>query len=230
MTLVHFSVWYNIFMKNRDYKRFSKDGIYHVFNRGVGKMKIFLDDQDCAVFLSRLRENLFPKEINRKELSRLERRRKALPPNSFSLVSYCLMPNHFHLVIQQATDLPITILMSKVCTSYSMYFNKKYKRVGGLFQDQFKAVLVENNPQLLWVSFYVHKNPLEAHIVKEIEEYKWSSYPEYSSRGEQSLCKRELLLEQFDSPESFVRHFKESLISEETNYKMIDMQELLIDD
>ena len=217
-------------MKNRDYKEFAPNEIYHIYNRGVGKMKIFLDDQDYGVFISRLKENLFPEKVDDTKLSWLEKRRKLLPPDSFSLVSYCLMPNHFHLVIKQLTDLPIGKIILKVCTSYSMYFNKKYNRVGTVFQDQFKAVLVENNGQLLWLSFYVHKNPLEAGLITEIEKYKWNSYLDYANLENDSLCKKDLLLEQFKNPQSFATHFKESLVSKEVNYKMVDMQDLFIDE
>src|SRR3989344_6862289 len=146
--------FYNRIMKNRDYKEFAKDSIYHVYNRGVEKSDIFLDEEDYRLFLFRLKENLFPKN---KKLSIKKKRnvyvRKNLPPGAFDLICYCLMPNHFHFLIQQKTDLPIGKLISKLCTGYSMVFNKKNERVGGLFQDQFKAVLVDSNEYLSWVSF-----------------------------------------------------------------------------
>ena len=88
-------------MKNRDYKNFIENEYFHIYNRGVGKMNIFLDDQDKSVFMSRLHENIYPEkaklEINiggkKKKIER-----KLLPSNSFELVSFCLMPNHFHLL------------------------------------------------------------------------------------------------------------------------------------
>src|SRR3989344_1781777 len=122
----------------RDYKNFAEGEYFHIFNRGVGKMNIFKDDQDYRVFISRLTENLFP---NRKTISlegRLQGKshtpylRKLLPDGVFSLVAYCLMPNHFHLLLKQNTELPLSKLILKVCSSYSKYFNKKYERVGAL--------------------------------------------------------------------------------------------------
>ena len=169
--------------------------IYHVYNRGVNKADIFKAQKDYEVFLSRLKENLFPEFVDKKKLSWLEKRRKLLPPNSFDLICYCLMPNHFHLLIQQKTDLPITKLISKICTSYAICFNKKHGRVGAVFQDQFKAVLVENNEQLLWTSYYIHKNPTEADIVINLKDYKWGSYSEYFDKENSfKLCKKILLL------------------------------------
>jgi len=196
-------------MNRRDYKEFSKGGIYHVYNRGVNKMDIFEEEYDFKVFLFRLKENLFPNQKSELNLSRSERRRKPLPLNSFDLISYCLMPNHFHLLIQQKTDLSITKLISKICTGYSKYFNKKYERIGAVLQDQFKAVLVEDNEQLLWTSYYIHKNPIETGLVKFPENYKWSSYPEYFDQKEnKNLCHKSIILEQFNSSEQYLKYFE----------------------
>lgn len=211
-------------MKNRDYKNFSVGEIYHVYNRGVNKEKIFLTPKDYEVFLHRLRENLFPNLIDKKKLPKLERRRKMLPPDSFDLIAYCLMPNHFHLLIQQKTNLPITKLISKVSTSYSMCFNKVNGRIGTLFQDRFKAVLIEGNEQLLWTSYYIHKNPLEADLVKNLKDYKWSSYPEYfDPENNLKLCNRKIITDQFTSEEQYLKYF------EDEEQTMASMEDLYFD-
>jgi putative transposase len=217
-------------MRNRDYKNFSIGGIYHVYNRGVNKENIFLTKKDYEVFLHRLWENLFPKLVNKKKVSWKEKRRKMLPPNSFDLISYCLMPNHFHLLIQQKTDLPVTKLISKICTSYSMCFNKAHKRVGAVFQDQFKSVPIENNEQLLWTSYYIHKNPLEANLVKDLKDYRWSSYQEYF--GEENnfkICKKEIILKQFSSENQYMKYFEdqESKVGTAFNELYFDFDENL---
>lgn len=196
-------------MNRRDYKQFAKNSTYHIYNRGVNKMNIFEKEYDYRVFLFRLKENLFPdaEKSDRFKLPKRQQRRKLLPPNSFDLIAYCLMPNHFHLLIQQKTELPITKLISKVCTGYSKYFNKTYERVGQLFQDQFKSVTIENNEQLLWTSFYIHKNPVEAQIVKYPEHYNWSSYIEYLENNYE-ICNKKIILEQFNNPQKYFRYFK----------------------
>lgn len=200
---------YNFKVNNRDYKNFSKNNIYHIYNRGVDKMNIFKKEKDFKVFIFRLRENIIPSSIDPKIYSKSARRRKALPKNSFDLICYCLMPNHFHLLIQQKTDLPITKLMSKICTGYAKYFNKEYKRIGAVFQDQFKTVRIENNEQLIWTSFYIHKNPLEACLVKNIKDYKWSSFNEYfDSSQKNDLCNKIIICEQFNNPNTYLNYFQ----------------------
>ena len=141
-------------MNHRDHKNFTPDRYYHVYNRGNAKADIFRDDADYAFFLGRLKESLFPPPMDEVLEKGLLLQRSILPPDSYSLANYCLMPNHFHLSIKQCTELSISRLLSKVTTSYAKYFNLKYKRIGHLMQDQFKAILVDTNDYLLWLSAY----------------------------------------------------------------------------
>ena len=184
-------------MNTRDYKNFSSGGFYHIFNRGTGKMNIFCDREDYILFLNRLFENIYPPP--RPPPTKYGYIRRTLPPESFDILCYCLMPNHFHILLRQNTEIPISKLVSKVCTSYAKYFNKKYDRVGTLFQDQFKAVLVTSNDQLLWLSSYIHKNPLKAGLVSNLYDYKYSSYLDYVGRSRDALCKKNIVLEQCGS-------------------------------
>ena len=192
-------------------------------------MKIFKDDEDYKVFLFRLKENLFPELIDNKNLRKSNYRRKVLPPGSFDLITYCLMPNHFHFLIKQNADLPISILILKLCGGFSKYFNKKYERVGSLFQDQFKSVLIESNEQLLWTSLYIHENPLKGSLVENLQDYEWSSYLDYADIKNDLLCKKELILEQFHSSQSYLEYFKNPEINKDISNKMIGCQDLLID-
>lgn len=153
-------------------KVYVENGYYHLYNRGVEKRKIFLDEQDYAVFLYYLKDYLLPK--NEQELTRQlsdpntsykERDKilKLLRLNNFAdeivLMCYCLMPNHFHLLLRQKSAISIDKFMNSICVRYTMYFNKKYKRVGPLYQDVYKAVLVETDEQLLYLTSYIHRNP-----------------------------------------------------------------------
>lgn len=147
-------------MNTRDYKQFVAGSVYHIFNRGVAKINIFHEHSDLTSFFDRLMENISP-SVSKTYVSEYGYKRKVLPAKSFDLICYCLMPNHFHLVIQQKRDVPISKLIHKVCTGYVKYFNKKYNRIGGLFQDQFKAVKVDSDMQLMWLLEYVHMNPLK---------------------------------------------------------------------
>lgn len=136
-----------------------ENAFFHIFNRGIAQQRIFLDESDYERFLRRL-ETLKTK-------------------NHFdhSLYSYVLMPNHFHLLIQTKKT-PISKIMSSLLTSYSMYFNRKYKRVGILFQNRFKSKLCNKDSYFLGASRYIHLNPIEAGLVSDLKDYQWSSYQE----------------------------------------------------
>ena len=154
-------------------KQYLENGYYHLYNRGVEKRLIFQDEQDCSVFLSYLKEYLLPKnekelyeKLSDKTISSKEKDKilKLLRLNNFSeeiiLLAYCLMPNHFHLFVKQKSPNSIDKFINSLCTRYTMYFNKKYKRVGSLYQGVYKAVLLDNEPQLLHISRYIHNQVL----------------------------------------------------------------------
>ena len=152
-------------------KQYVENGYYHIYNRGVEKRRIFEDEQDYAVFLSYLKTYLTPKDINllQKELSEatdaLKRASilRQIKLNNFSgeikLLAYCLMPNHFHMLIKQSSSDSIDNFINSLNTRYVMYFNRKYKRIGPLFQGVYKAVLIETDEQLSYLSAYIHRNP-----------------------------------------------------------------------
>ncbi len=179
-------------MNYRDYKIFYAGGIYHVYNRGVAKSDIFLAPEDYSLFLWRLKEQVLSLPLPLAKKS--DYRRKVFPPNYFELYAYCLMPNHFHLLIKQLGDIPVSELLLRVMTGYSKVFNGKYERVGSLFQDQFKAVSVESDSQLLWLSAYIHQNPLTAGLVADLHEWAWSSYHEYAGVRKGNLVNAKLIL------------------------------------
>ncbi|MFZ2522717.1 MAG: transposase [Minisyncoccia bacterium] len=190
-------------MKLRDYKDVGDGSIFHAYNRGNNKEKIFFDQQDYRAFLFRLGLILgFEEaELNKNVLTNLPHSRiriEGLGKNAFKLHSFCLMPNHFHLLIEQSKNIPISNLILKLCTSYAMYINRKYKRVGHLFQDQFKSKVINSNEQLMWTSAYIHTNPLKDGLVSNINDYKWSSYIDYTSDRNFILVYRQIIEELFD--------------------------------
>jgi len=154
-------------------KQYQKKGYYHLYNRGVEKRDIFIDKQDAAVFLGYLKEYLSPKniEVLMKAISSPKSTSqdkaeaiKLLRMNNFAgeieLLAYCLMPNHFHLLVRQNEARSIEKFMKSLLTRYVQYFNHRQDdRVGGLFQGTYKAVLVQTEEQLLWLTRYIHRNP-----------------------------------------------------------------------
>ena len=119
------------------------------------------------------------------------------------IICYCLMPNHFHFLIKQLKDGGITEFISKLSNSYTKYYNVKYNRVGPLLQGEFKAVLIESDAQLIHVSRYIHLNPIASFLVKDLNEYRWSSYKEYVENDTNGICNKEAVLSFFKSPKDY---------------------------
>ena len=198
--------------KNR-IKTFLRNGYYHIYNRGVNKRSIFTDQQDYRVFLSYLKTYLTPKdEVSlRTSLadstipwSEKDKILKLLRLNNFAdtikLLAFVLMPNHFHLLIQQFETESISALLGSLGTRYVMYFNRKQQRKGPLFQDIYKAVVVETDEQLLHLSRYIHLNPRS--ILKNqpaLAEYQYSSYSQYLGKYPVSWVDPKPILQFFKS-------------------------------
>lgn len=155
-------------------KIYSDNGYYHIYNRGVEKRLIFLDDQDYAVFISYLKTYLLPRDekklsqaLSDPNASYKEKNKilKELRLKNFSeeitLLAYCLMPNHIHFLIKQKSPQSMNKFMSSLLIRYGMFFNRKYKRPGSLFQGVYKAALIETEDQLLYLTSYIHRNPLK---------------------------------------------------------------------
>lgn len=154
----------------------SETGIYHIMVRGINRMPIFGDEEDCSRFLKTL--------LRFKE------------SDNYELYAYCLMKNHVHLLIKEVKD-PIDRLMKRLGVSYVLYFNKKYNRVGHLFQDRYKSENIESEQYLLSCSRYIHNNPMVAGLVEHPEDYLWSSYSYYLNRENNPLLNTNFILHHF---------------------------------
>jgi len=168
---------------------FATNEIYHVFNRGVAQAPIFLFPKEYVRFLNLIdfyryanppfsfsHYNRLPDEEKEKFMKSL---RKSSP--LVEIYVYCLMPNHFHLLLKQLMENGITLMLRNLQNSYAKYFNLKHKRQGSLFQSMFKAVRMETDEQFLHVSRYIHLNPSTSYLVKikDLALYPWSSLGEY---------------------------------------------------
>jgi putative transposase len=181
-----------------------ENSYYHIYNRGVEKRIIFQDEQDYKVFLGYLKEYLSPppdpKDVAKTfTLQGTTFKGVARQPNNYfqkiELTAYCLLPNHFHLLIKQIIKGTMAKFMKSIATRYSMYFNKKYNRVGSLFQNIYKAVNISDETYLLHLSRYIHLNPLE--YTKDLTK-AYSSYAEYLGQRKTSWIKPEVVLQHFD--------------------------------
>jgi putative transposase len=183
-------------------KQYVEGGHYHVFNRGVEKRRIFLDDQDYRVFLHLLKYYLSATSVSNmhplKELTGFSPTRvRPIEPlhEKVDLLCYCLMPNHFHLLIKQHDQKGMEKLLRRLVTNYVMYFNRRYGRVGRLFQGPYKAVLVEKEGHLLHLTRYIHQNPT---LTKGfLNEYPYSSYPNYLGEKKNDWLNTESILSFF---------------------------------
>ena len=196
-------------MRYRDYKTFSPGQYYHIFNRGNNKKSIFIDDSDYFHFIKRakLTLGLQPSAQGPSLSKRNSIRFQPVPKNSFDIIAYCLMPNHYHFLIKQNDETTIDRFISKLCTSYSAYFRKKYAHFGHIFQDKFKAKPVENDTYLMYLSAYIHNNP------KNPLNYKHSSILDYAGLREDNLTNKDFLLSLFSNNKTqyinFVTNFNE---------------------
>ncbi|KKW40181.1 MAG: hypothetical protein UY89_C0004G0003 [Parcubacteria group bacterium GW2011_GWA1_54_9] len=209
---------YHSEMGNRDYKEFAADEYYHIYNRGNDKMDIFRNTQDYLNFLERLCVLLgMPRGAlgigSELRTAKLRLRLDSFDAEVFSLVCYCIMPNHFHLLIRQNDEIPISKLILRLATSYSMYFNAKYGHIGHVFQDRFKATHVNNDRYLRYLSAYIHLNPKVAGLTKVASDWEHSSYPEYIGKREGGVCEKDILQEQFSSLRDY-QQFVESNVDD----------------
>ena len=166
------------------------DQIYHIFNRGINRQPTFTDKRDYQRSIESMMYYRYSKpqlklsrfiRLDAKDrleaLGKLEKHNKLI-----EIISYCLMPNHFHLLLKQLEEGGISKFLSNFQNSYTRFFNTKHERDGSLFLDQFKAVIIETDEQLLHVSRYIHLNPYTSYMVKsmlELEKFAWSSLHDY---------------------------------------------------
>lgn len=179
---------------------FAPGEYYHLYNRGADKRKIFLDKADHERFVSLL--YLCNSGI---PIHRSDHRSTSLPsllsiPKETSLVdigSYCLMPNHFHILVHEQSEGGISLFMHKLGVAYSMYFNKRHERRGVLFEGRFHSQHVARDEYLKYLFAYIHLNPIgiiekdwKEHRIKDrkkakqfLQTYPYSSYLDYNGSG-----------------------------------------------
>ena len=188
----------------RKVRKQSKSGVYHIMIRGINQQRIFEDEEDFEKLLLTL--------IDTKAIS------------EFKIFAYCLMSNHFHLLIKEGKE-SLEQIFKRLGARYVYWYNMKYKRTGHLFQDRFKSEPIEDDSHLLTVLRYIHQNPQKANLCEELEEYKWSSYREYIG-GKSRLIDTEFVFEIFDIYK-FIEFNKQEtdvkfLENEEKHYRLSD--------
>lgn len=205
---------------------------YHVFNRGVEKRTVFKNIYDYQRLLLTIDFYLsYP--TPRKLSTHLTFKQPPLPKEFkqkalVKILAFCLMPNHFHLLLQQLEDGGISEFIRRISDSYTRFFNTKYDRIGALFQGKFKAKIVEKDEYLIQLSKYIHRNPLKLPMWRtRFQEYPFSSYPGYlNQKGKHPFCNTSIISDYFSTKNPKLSY--QSFVEESAG--LILPESLLIDD
>ena len=203
---------------------------YHIFNRGADKRVVFLGRDSFARFLQGMKEfntivpigSIYENSFHKKDqlgnlVSQLTVQQKRL----VAVVCYCLNPNHYHFILQQLEDRGIEKFMHRMGVGYTKYFNKKHERTGVLFEGPFKAIHVDSNEYLLYLSAYVNLNNWAHRLRNGVSKSSWE---EYTGRGD--FCEKEIVLGQFQSVSEY-KDFALSALQVMQGRK--DMEKLLLE-
>lgn len=201
------------------YIELAPDEIYHVYNRGAHKQNIFSNRIDYARFLFLIL--FFQSPLAFRNISRSiamftkksdfgisdDEIEEIAAKRNVELISFCLMPNHFHLIVKQIKEGGLSDYMHRIGTSFTNFYNLKYKHSGHIFQGQYKAIHIGDNDQFIYTSAYIHKNPLElTHMKSELVKYNWSSFQDYVQNNRWvKLLNTQPLLEQFSNLKEYER-------------------------
>lgn len=215
--------------------------IVHALNRGVDKRKIFLDKQDYFRFIHDLFEfndqervnNVFyffqkSNDIASRYIKKERRQRKML----VDIHAFCIMPNHYHLLLSPRIDGGVSKFMKKLNMGYSKYFNEKYDRKGTLFEGRYKSIIVKHEAHFIHLPYYIHLNPLDQifpqwrkHKLQDyrramefLESYRWSSHLDYLGKHNfPSVTKREFLMKFFGGAKEYENSIKRWLRDSDLN-------------
>ncbi len=191
--------------------KFANGEFYHIFNRGVEKRNVFSNKKDLDRFFESMRafNSISPIGSLYEQSFQKEKIKKPL----VNFIAYNLLPNHFHFILEQATEGGVSEFMKRLLGGYTWYFNQKNKRSGVLFQGRFKANHIDSNEYLLHSSVYVnlnHKQQLGGWTAKSKDLIK-SSWEEYLGENKENFCKKDIILDQFRNIEEYKKFSLDSL-------------------
>ena len=206
--------------------RFTQNTYYHICNRSNDGHSIFIDERDYIRFLFFALAYQAPLSfynigrqtsyfLKNSQFNILERTlQQIIDKRTAELNAFAIMPNHFHFLVQEKTDSGkgVSRYLQRVQTGYAKYFNAKYQKQGHLFQGPFRAVPVETNEQLLYLSAYIHRNPRDLKEWKNKEaKYPWSSYQDFIGENRWGkLLKQDIVLLQFSPNNTYWKFVEKS--------------------
>ena len=194
-------------MSRRDI-HFEQGGYYHIFNRGVARHKIFYEEKNYIYLLKKVKT--------------------LIPRSDLTIIAYCLMPNHYHFLIRQDAELPVSAFIQNLFNSYSKAVNKMYKRSGTLFEGKCRAKQVQEEAYLLHLCRYIHRNPVDAErpLVNDLKNWHYSNYLEWIGERSGILVDERFVHEHFASAEDYIHFVNDYESIKKLNEKCYD---LLID-
>ncbi|MGB9681288.1 MAG: transposase [Minisyncoccia bacterium] len=202
------------------------EGIYHILNRGVDQRKIFLDERDYLRFIHNLFEfndekpapnnNFYFQKnfLSDFKFNQEKERRELL----VEILAFCLMPNHYHLLLIPLKEGAISLFMQKLDVGYVKYFNQKYQRKGTLFEGKYKSILIKEEAHFIHLPYYIHFNPLDLKFpewrkgelrdyqkaIRFLNKYRWSSFLDYiGEKNFPSVIRKDFLLKFFNGSQSY---------------------------
>ena len=176
----------------RRFIQYAAGEYYHIYNRGPGRQLIFREADNYLLVLRLLKEYS----------ARL----------GITVVAYCLMPTHYHFLLRQDGEQPISLLMQRVFNAYTKAYNKRYHRSGTLFQGRYRAVHVQQENYLVQLCRYIHANPVKAGLVSRVQDWPYSNYREWIGARDGRVVDRTLVESLFQKPEEYER-FVEDYVS-----------------
>jgi putative transposase len=177
---------------------------YHIISRSIAKFEVFKSQKDCfrlmrIVDLFQYKEFIYKysnflslKRDHQKEIIQLVKNNS---PKLIDIIAYCVMPTHIHLILKQNIDQGLSKYLARVLNGYSRYFNLRHHRKGPLWEDHFKSILIRTDEQLLHLTRYLHLNPVSVGLVKNPQDWQFSSYKEYIGEVFDGICNWQGVLE-----------------------------------
>ncbi len=196
---------------------------YHIYNRGVDKREVFSDERDYVRFLLSVdllndeKDGLmimwrdYQRCVKNPEITDFLKLNFRKRERLVDIISFCLMSNHYHFILKQNTKKGIERFLQKLGTSYTKYFNKKYHRIGSLFQGTFKSSHISSVGLLLRMAVYASCNS-EIHKVSSAKNYPWCSFAVHAGRQKNDLINNSLFAEHFRSGKDFEEYAKENIL------------------
>ena len=172
--------------------QFAPGHYYHLYNRGVDRQPIFGETANYAFLLRRLQAYARSLQV--------------------TVIAYCLLGNHYHLLLRQDGETPVGTLMQRVFNSYTKAYNQRYGRQGTLFEGRYRAIHVDRESYLRHVCRYIHANPVKHGFVEQVEAWPYSNYPEWVGARAGSLVDRPFVEGLFETGAAY-RAFVEDYVS-----------------